>query len=51
MANEGERPTSADKGKGKVVDVEQTDDNGAKAPVDSNKKDKKDGETQDGMSR
>jgi hypothetical protein len=52
MANEGERPTSADKGKGKVDDVrEQTDKNaekGEKAPADANKKD---GESQDGTLR
>lgn len=45
MANEGERPTSADKGKGKadkVVDGKQTDknaENSAKPLADANKKD------------
>lgn len=52
MANEGERPTSADKGKGKVDDVrEKTEKNaekGDKAPADAKKKD---GEPQDGMLR
>ena len=42
MANEGERPTSADKGKGKVDDVREL--NGKKTeneekPVDEKKKD------------
>jgi 26S proteasome regulatory subunit N1 len=50
MANEGERPTSADKGKGKVDDIRENDKNtekGEKAPVDA----KKDGESQDGTLR
>lgn len=42
MANEGERPTSADKGKGKVDDVRELNgknsENGEK-PVDEKKKD------------
>jgi len=52
MANEGERPTSADKGKGKVDDIREPNDKnaekGEKAPVDANKKD---GESQDGTLR
>jgi 26S proteasome regulatory subunit N1 len=42
MANEGERPTSADKGKGKVDDVRELNgkntENGEK-PTDEKKKD------------
>jgi 26S proteasome regulatory subunit N1 len=51
MANEGERPTSADKGKGKVDDIRESNDKNAekgdKAPVDA----KKDGESKDGTLR
>lgn len=43
MANEGERPTSADKGKGKVEDVRELNGKKAqkeeKAPEDGKKKD------------
>ena len=42
MANEGERPTSADKGKGKVADIRELNgknaENGEK-PADEKKKD------------
>jgi 26S proteasome regulatory subunit N1 len=52
MANEGERPTSADKGKGKVDDVRELNgnntENGEKAPVDGKKKDE---ESPDGTLR
>ncbi|CAG7940079.1 unnamed protein product [Penicillium salamii] len=48
MANEGERPTSADKGKGKVDDVrEQTDKNAEKGEKPSADANKKDGEPED----
>lgn len=51
MANEGERPTSADKGKGKVDDVRELTgknaENGEK-PADEKKKDET---SQDGMLR
>lgn len=52
MANEGERPTSADKGKGKVDDVrEQTDKNAEKGEKPSADANKKDGEPEDGTLR
>jgi 26S proteasome regulatory subunit N1 len=51
MANEGERPTSADKGKGKVDEVHDLNnkntENGEK-PADEKKKDEK---SQDGTLR
>lgn len=52
MANEGERPTSADKGKGKVEDVREL--NGKKPQKDEKKTEdgkKKDEEPQEGRSR